>query len=400
MKEEINQKFKETLNARIERGQKKRKLIRRIILFILLLLLVAVVSVWCKIVKDANVEQIPVIEKNVFKQVNINNINADIENRKIEKILPISNNEYLIIDKDFLSDEQIENVETVNLYNYNIYKYNIDTKIVSNSINIDTAFRIVGINSEERCIYLAVTDLIIQEGSVESPYRIMKINYDTMEKEYLSDSTNGSYNFVISDDGQTWIYLKGYDMYVSGYNFDNERLLLKANSEEPNIEPCDIIGDNIIYISYNEFKPEENGFGIINIISEENNKFINILDAIYLGYNTYNNSILFTQTDILNKVLQVNLDTLEITEFFSWEVSDEIYSNLVFISSDYKYIVSLEDGMIDNEEYKQIKLLDVMGKRIITEHIVDNMQDISQVLINNEQVKYIQDGNVYNLYIE
>lgn len=384
------------MEERIRRIRRKRHI--KIAIIILLIVLVIGGMVWYKNKPISTVggNEQNVTEKNILKKVDINM--GDIGNRELNKIIPISNEQYLIITKEIIRDEDIENIDNVNWNNYYIYKYDINEGLQSNAVNIDSAFQVVGINTEQKVVYLAATDLIIQEGNVESPYKVIKVNYEKMEKEDISDTKN-YYHFVLSSDGQVWSYLNNYSIYISGYNFENETLLIQPSSNNVHVAPCEIKNDNIIYVSNSMIDEEKNGIGIINRY-KTNNKFINIENVGYLAYNEKTNDIFFEQVDILNKIFTVNVDTLEEKEILSWDISDDVYSIRKIISLDYKYVVVLESGMNTMNDFIQLKVFDIEQQKLITQHVLTSSEAVMDIAINGKQVMFIQNEELYRICFE
>lgn len=356
-------------------------MIRRILTVALPIILMIGIIMFVWWITDPNREKDKSIDKKII-ELSMNEINSDVYG--INNIYSIDNDNYICIMQKFAIDENGNPIKGVYTKDYSIFKYNTNIGVQQEKLELDTYFEVAGIDCNEKTIYLATTDSVIPEGSVESLYNIVKVNYETMQiKEILADKTD-FYGCRIFSDAKVWMYLVNGSLYASEPNFKNERLLLSKN-EMNNCFIVEMTQNKIIYELYNTM--ENGGIGIIDIYG--NNKFIPLENARFQVYNTETNEIYYTDS---NALMKINVDTLE--KVILLNNVDKMISN-TYISDDMKYVAIIEEEFVEGILDRKILVYDLEKMKLLSEYDLENDENVMSLKFVGNSIILIQNGKLY-----
>ena len=329
----------------------------------------------------------------VLTQVDINNLN--ISKEEIYQMIDLGDGDCLLVTKDKLFDENYEPIEGAQHNNYYIYKYNNETGIEGESVNIEQFFEVVNVDKDKKEIYIRT----YSQGSEIDTENVTVIKYETMQKEDVTQITQDKEALNISNNGSLWTYLEDNKIYISGTNFENQIVVVEGITNEVYVRPCAVIGDRVIYESHSHLYPEKNGFGIINA-DKTTNIFININEPNYLGYNELTNEIYYTQKSIENKVLAVNIDNLDTKEVISVSIEENDFISNYDVSKDFKYLAFLEYGEEEGLSTVTLKVYNLVTKEIYAIHKFDNIDSITDIYFENNNIFVVQNGKVNRLDVK
>lgn len=371
-------------------------IIRYLKIIIPIILLILIIGfIWWITDPNRKVQIQQPTKKEVISQIQTPEIN--LNEYGIYNIIQIDEENYILVTRKLVLDEQMIPVNGIYENSYVLYKYNTKTGIGQSSINIDSFFQIAGVNVNAKVMYLATTDLQIHLGSVESPYNIVELNYETMKiQKTLTDKTN-YYNCIISNSGNQWVYLVNHSLYCSNYNFENEKLLVDNSKQETDVTyiyPCDIANNHIIYIQYDSEFSDKSGIRIINS-DGTNERIINAQMPIYIKYNLDTNEIYYTDQESTNQVFAVNLDTLVKKVLFEYTPEDKTINTIYYISPNAKNIVVVEENYTDGIGKIKMYIYELNSNELIAQKEIEGNGKISNVTFAKDKILFINSDKLY-----
>ncbi len=319
----------------------------------------AILLVWYIYNNNAN--------KEIFTEINTDFIN---EYNLLESIIQIDNDNYFLISRAKTIDEQ--GIPTGYLeYDYTIYKYNINKGVELKSVKIDKHYEYIGINNKDKTLWLTVVDLEKNNLS-RNDTEIWEIDYKNMIVKNKYKNTKGVYNLIISSDGQKLAYNNDEGLFVSDFNFENEKLLLKSQLDNTdvinskNYVPYEFTEDKIVYAKVGYEWTE--GLGTINIDGTDN-KYIELMDASYLKYDNAKNEMYYTDAYIPENTTKINMNTLEKEIVYTLTEEQKGTNDIsIEISKDFKYLLIVERifNESDNTSNITLKIYDISSKKVIS----------------------------------
>lgn len=365
----------------------------RIIIPVLLVIAI-IIGVWWITDPNRN-QQVQLPQKEIISKLEISSIN--LNEYGIYNMIPIDEENYILITRQFGLNEELIPIEDSYINNYYIYKYNTKTGLEQTNININSFFQIAGINKNKKVLYLATTNLEIPEGEIESPYNIVELNYETMQIQDTITDKNNYYSCIISDNGDVWTYLVDNSLYSSGYNFENEKLIVGVNPEELDrtyIYPCDIINNNIVYIMYNSEDVNNGGICIANS-DGTNIRLIQEEVPIYIAHNATTNEIYYTTSETMNQLFAVNIDTLAKRVLFEYSLDDKAITVEYYISPDEKNIVLVEKKYVDNIQTTNMYLYEIGSNKLVAQYELGDNNSVSYINFMKDKITFIQSNKLY-----